>query len=73
MKRLRIEFGGKTLDVGFRDLNLPALEAHSDFEIFKPFDHFFSSRLTRRNFARSRSSKDSQPQPQSPDCGLRYP
>ena len=45
---LRIELGGEALDVGFRDLNLPALEAHSDFEIFKPLGHFFALQLRPR-------------------------
>src|SRR4029077_5219739 len=39
VKRLRIELRREALDVGFRDVSLPALEAHAHLEILEPLDH----------------------------------
>jgi hypothetical protein len=39
MKRLRIELGGKTLDIASGDFGFATLVPHADFQVVEPFDH----------------------------------
>src|SRR6516225_4320720 len=39
MERLRIEFGGETLDIISRDFGFATLVAHADCQVVEPLDH----------------------------------
>lgn len=56
--RLRVELGGKPLDVGLGDLDLWRFEAHADGEIVEPSDlcHDFASKYDATHAIRTPKS-----------------